>query len=87
MRRGDTITAYGSGFLARPRRLLVTIQIGDRVVATNIAPDDKGNFKVPLKVTEMAGQYRVTASQTTEAGTVVRDERMLLVPAIDPVKK
>jgi photosystem II stability/assembly factor-like uncharacterized protein len=84
---GDTIEVYGSGFCPTPRCSPVTIRIGDRVVAKSVDVDDKGTFKTIVKVTEMAGQYRVGASQKTEKGEELRDERMLAVPVLDRYEK
>jgi photosystem II stability/assembly factor-like uncharacterized protein len=80
---GDTFEAYGSGFCAAPGCSTVTIRIGNRVAVKNVDVDEKGTFKATVTVTEMAGQYRVTASQTTGNNKELRDERLLVVPVID----
>jgi photosystem II stability/assembly factor-like uncharacterized protein len=84
---GDAIQAYGSGFCSVPHCSPVTIRIGDRVAARNVDVDGTGTFKAIVTVTEMAGQYRVSASQTMEKGQELRDERLLVVPVIDVDEK
>lgn len=81
---GDTVAVYGSGFCAARRCSSVTLRIGDRVVAARVKVNRKGSFKAVVKVTEMPGHYRVSATQTTERGEELRDERWLLVPVLDP---
>src|SRR5262249_4541417 len=80
---GDAVQVYGSGFCAAPRCSSITLRIGDRVVAKNVKVDGKGSFKATVKVTEMPGQYRVSATQKTEKGEELRDERTLVVPVLD----
>jgi hypothetical protein len=36
-----------------------------------------------VKVTEMPGRYRVSATQKTAKGKELRDERTLVVPVLD----
>ncbi|MFL6234555.1 MAG: hypothetical protein ACJ76N_15595 [Thermoanaerobaculia bacterium] len=80
---GDAVQVYGSGFCAAPRCSSVTLRIGDRVVAKSVKVDGKGSFKAAVKVAEMPGHYRVSATQKTEKGEELRDERTLVVPVLD----
>jgi hypothetical protein len=80
---GDAVQVYGSGFCAAPRCSSVTLRIGDRVVAKSVKVDGKGSFKAAVKVTETPGHYRVSATQKTEKGEELRDERTLVVPVLD----
>jgi hypothetical protein len=75
------VQVYGSGFCAAPRCSSVTLRIGNRVVAKGVKVDGKGSFKATVKVTETRGQYRVSATQKTEKGEELRDERTLVVVA------
>ncbi len=80
---GDAVQVYGSGFCAAPRCSSVTLRIGNRVVAKRVKVDGKGSFKATVKVTEMPGRYLVSATQKTEKGEELRDERTLVVPVLD----
>ncbi|MFL6290712.1 MAG: WD40/YVTN/BNR-like repeat-containing protein, partial [Thermoanaerobaculia bacterium] len=80
---GDAVQVYGSGFCAAPRCSSVTLRIGNRVVAKSVKVDGKGSFQATVKVTEMPGQVRVSATQKTETGEVLRDERTLVVPILE----
>jgi hypothetical protein len=81
--RGDTVQVFGSDFCPTARCSPVTIRIGDRVVASDVKVDEKGTFKTRVTVTEMAGHYRVIASQKADNGKELRDERLLVVPILD----
>lgn len=78
---GDAVEVYGSGFCAAPRCSSVTLRIGERVVANGVKVDRKGSFKATVKVAETRGQHRVSATQKTEKGEELRDERTLVVVA------
>ena len=84
---GDTIEVYGSGFCAARGCSPVTIRIGNRVATKNVQVDSEGTFKTTVKVTETVGEYRVSASQKTEKGEELRDERLLIVPVFDKYEK
>lgn len=80
---GDAAQVYGSGFCAAPRCSSVTLRIGNRVLVEGIKVDGKGSFNATVKVTETRGRYRVSATQKTEKGEELRDERTLLVVALE----
>ncbi|MEA2563058.1 MAG: hypothetical protein QOH06_4562 [Acidobacteriota bacterium] len=80
---GDAVQVYGSGFCAAPGCSSITLRIGNRVAAKSVKVDGKGSFKATVKVTELPGQYRVSATQKNETGEVLRDERTLVVPILE----
>lgn len=77
--RGDTATAYGSGFCGVGGCSAVVLSIGAHVVARGIEVGDNGTFKASFTVVEDPGRYTVTASQRAADGGVLEDSAMLVV--------
>src|SRR4030042_2370260 len=77
------ITAYGRDFCIDPDCSPVSIKIGDRIILENVELDEFGSFQVPLTITELVGEYLVTAYQTLADGTVVEASLPVVVPIGD----
>jgi hypothetical protein len=80
---GDSVDVYGSGFCGTTGCSPVTIRVDKRVAADDVRVDEKGGFKATVKVIEMPGHYGVSATQKTDKGIELHDERVLVVPVID----
>jgi hypothetical protein len=77
--RGEEVTAYGSAFCGAPGCSDVTITIGDRIAARGVDVSPNGTFRAEVRVSEMPGQYLVTASQRGPGGSALTDTAPLVV--------
>ena len=77
------VTAFGSDFCAAPACSTVAITIDERVAATGIQVGPEGKFEIALTITEPAGNYTVTASQTNARGALISAQARLSVMAQD----
>jgi hypothetical protein len=80
---GTQATAYGQNFCTDPACSSVTITLGSRTVASDVSVGSGGRFQAAFDVTEPAGLYVVSATQTAADGHAIRAEASLSVPTTD----
>jgi hypothetical protein len=85
--RGEEVTAYGSAFCGAPGCSAVTIRIGDRIAARGVDVSPNGTFRAAVRVSEMPGQYLVTASQQGPGASMLSDAAPLVVAIGDAAEE
>jgi hypothetical protein len=85
--RGEEVTAYGSAFCGAPGCSAVTITIGDRIAARGVDVSPSGTFRAEVRVSELPGQYLVTASQRGPGGSMLSDAAPLVVAVGDAAEE
>jgi hypothetical protein len=85
--RGEQVTAFGSGFCGAPGCSAVTISIGDRIAAREVDVGPNGTFRAAVRVSEIPGQYLVTASQRGAGGSTLSDAAPLVVAIGDAAEE
>jgi hypothetical protein len=80
---GTQVTAYGQNFCTDPACSPVTITLGARVVASDVPVGSDGRFQVAFDVTEPAGLYVVSATQTAADSHKIQADASFSVPTTD----
>jgi hypothetical protein len=77
------VTVLGKNFCGEAGCSNVTIVVEERVAASDVAVIAVGTFEITFAVTERAGMYLVTATQTLADGRILRAEASMAVPTRD----
>ena len=74
---GESVTVVGSGFVSDERD--ITLQLGDREVATGIIANADGTWSVRIKIPPLsAGTYRLSANGSLTSSTNIKEDVLVL---------